>query len=153
MRKMMSNAIALAVEKKQTIAEAGKYFVVGGLCTLLDFLLLFVLTHFAGLHYIMSSVISFMSATALNYYLCTFWIFKVRTVENRNLEIFYYAIITAVGLGINSLLIYVLTSFVGFYFMLSKLMATFVTYWWNFGARKYFLHSKSQKNKFAVTTA
>ncbi len=148
MKKIISNAIALTVEKRETITQAGKYFVVGGLCTLIDFLLLFVLTRFAGMHYIMASIISFMSATALNYYLCTFWIFRVRTVENRNLEIFYYAIITAVGLGINSGLIYLLTSYLGFYFMMSKLMATFVTYWWNFGARKYFLHSKVHKEKF-----
>ena len=26
------------------------------------------------------------------------------------------------------------------HFMISKLAATFLTYWWNFGARKYFLH-------------
>jgi putative flippase GtrA len=82
-----------------------------------------------------------MSGTVLNYYLCTFWIFKIRVVGNRNHEFLYYAGITAIGLGINTLLIWIFTEFIGLYFMLSKLLATFITYWWNFGARKYFLHT------------
>ena len=103
--------------------------------------MLFVLTYCAGLNYVTSSIISFFSGTVLNYYLCTFWIFKIRCIENRHHEILYYAIINTIGLGINTLLILSFTEFIGLYFMLSKLLATFVTYWWNFGARKYFLHT------------
>lgn len=127
--------------KNETFVQAAKYFVVGGFCTVLDFGMLFVFTHYWGMNYLTSSIISFMSGTVLNYYLCTFWIFKLRVVEKRHHEFMLYAAITAVGLGINTLLIYSFTEFIGLYFMLSKLMATFVTYWWNFFARKYFLHT------------
>lgn len=140
MKKFISRTVALALERKTLLAEAGKYFLVGGLCTLLDFALLFCLKEYLGVHLLTASVISFMSGTLLNYYLCTFWIFKVRTVADWRLEMLCYLLITAVGLGINSVVIWVLTTSVGLYFMLSKLAATFVTYWWNFGARKYFLH-------------
>jgi putative flippase GtrA len=129
------------VLKNETVIQAIKYFIVGGFCTILDFALLYLLTVHGGLNYVLSSIISFMSGTLLNYYLCTYWIFNVRVVENRNHELFYYGIITAVGLGINTGLIWLLTEFAGIFFMLSKLMATFVTYWWNFFARKYFLHT------------
>ena len=54
---------------------------------------------------------------------------------------FYYVVITAVGLSINTLLIWGLTEYLSMYYMLSKVLATFVTFWWNFGARKYFLHT------------
>ena len=91
--------------------------------------------------YKISSIISFIIGTVLNYYLCTFWIFKIRVVENRYYEFLYYALITAIGLGINTLLIWGFTEFFGFHYMLSKLLSAFVTYWWNFGARKYFLHT------------
>ena len=127
--------------KNETFTQAIKYFIVGGVCTVLDFAMLFILTHFWGLHYVASSIISFMSGTGLNYYLCTFWIFKIRVVENRNYELFYYTLITAVGLGINTVLIWCFTEIFGFYYMISKFFAIFVTYCWNFGARKYFLHT------------
>lgn len=127
--------------KNSTFTEAFKYLFVGGLCTLLDFSLLFLMTKYLGINYITSSILSFMSGTILNYYLCTIWIFKIRVVEKRQHEFFYYLIITGIGLGINTLIIWGFTEFFALYFMLSKLLATFVTYWWNFGARKYFLHT------------
>lgn len=130
--------------KNETFKQAVKYFIVGGICTLLDFGLLFSLTHFLNLNYIISSIISFMAGTVLNYYLCTLWIFEIRIVKNHYHEFFYYTIITGIGLGINTLLIWIFTEFVGLYFMFSKLISAFVTYWWNFGARKYFLHTEKR---------
>lgn len=127
--------------KNETFTQGAKYLLVGGVCTILDFSLLYVLTHFLGINYVLSSIVSFMSGTVLNYFLCTIWIFKISKVQNRYREFFYYALITAVGLGINTLVIWGLTEYLSLYFMLSKLLATFVTYWWNFLARKYFLHS------------
>ena len=82
-----------------------------------------------------------MSGTVLNYFLCTNWIFKIKVVEKRSIEFMYYINITGVGLVINTGIIWSLTDFFGFYFMLSKIIAIFITYWWNFGARKYFLHT------------
>lgn len=129
------------VIKSETFVQAVKYFIVGGFCTVLDFALLYLLTEFGGINYISASIISFMSGTVLNYFLCTFWIFKTSVIEKRHHEFMYYLLITGFGLGINTLLIWSFTEFLGLYFMLSKLVATFVTYFWNFGARKYFLHT------------
>ena len=64
-----------------------------------------------------------MSGAVINYFLCTFWIFKVRVIEKRYHEFIYYLIITGVGLGINTLIIWGVTEFMGLYFMLSKLFA------------------------------
>lgn len=140
MKKLISRSAALARKRKNVLTEAGKYLIVGGLCTALDFALLFALKQYGSVHLITASVLSFTAGTVLNYYLCTFWIFKFRRVTDRRLEIVFYLVITAVGLGINSALIWVLTSSAGFHFMMSKLAATAVTFWWNFGARKWFLH-------------
>lgn len=141
MKKIIDKTYTISILKNETFTQDAKNFIVGDFCTVLDFGILFVLTHFAGLNYVTSSIISFMSGTVLNYYLCIYWVFDIRVVENRHREFLYYTLITAIGLGINTLLIWSFTEFIGLYFMLSKLIATFVTYWWNFGARKYFLHT------------
>lgn len=125
----------------ETFRQATKYFVVGGFCTIIDIYLLFTLTNFFGLNYVISSIISFMSGTILNYYLCTLWIFKVRIIENRYHEFTYYLIITGIALGINTLIIWGFTEILGLYFIFSKIFATIFTYCWNFLARKYFLHT------------
>lgn len=142
MKQIFTNAVASVLNRKGLLTEAGKYFLVGAACTVLDIGILYLLTHFGHMQPVPASIISFMAGTILNYYLCTIWIFKVRTIANRNLEMTYYLIITGVGLGINSLVIWFITATFGYSVMLSKLLAIFVTYWWNFGARKYFLHSK-----------
>ena len=109
MKRVISNTYTLSIYKNKTFTQAAKYFIVGGFCTVLDFAMLFFSTHWGGLNYITSSIISFMSGTVLNYYLCTFWIFKIRVIENRHHEFFYYTIITAFGIGINTLLIWSFT--------------------------------------------
>jgi putative flippase GtrA len=127
------------------VVQAIKYLFVGGICTLFDAGLLFCLTHYCGMNYLTSSIISFSLATILNYFLCIGWIFEVRVVKNKYREFAYYLIITGVGLGINTLIIWYFTEYLQFYFMLSKAVAILVTYWWNFGARRYFLHTIRQK--------
>ncbi|MDB4904397.1 MAG: GtrA family protein [Mucilaginibacter sp.] len=127
--------------KGETLKQIIKYAFVGGICTILDFGLLFILTNYFHVFYLISSTISFSAGTILNYYLCTLWIFKVRVLENKKVEFFYYLIITAVGLGITTLIIWLFTEYFKLNFMLSKLIATFITVWWNFSARKYFLHT------------
>ena len=141
MSKVKFNEKVVNLILADTTRQAMKYFIVGGLCTLLDIGLLFALTQFLDINYLVSSIISFTTGAVLNYFLCTHWIFKIRVVESRPLEFLFYLIITAVGLGINTGIIWVLTSFIAFHYLGSKVVAIFFTYWWNFGARKYFLHT------------
>ena len=127
--------------RNETVKQDIKYLIAGGFCTIFDFVLLCILTLHAGVDYVTTSILSFMSGTVLNYLLCTYRIFRVSVFVKRHYEFMYYAVSAAVGLGTNTALIRLLTEFAGIFFMISKLIATFVTYWWNFFARKYFLHT------------
>lgn len=141
MIKKIDKKYLLSMIKTETFTQAIKYFGVGGLCTVVDISLLFVLSHYGGLNYITSSIISFLAGTILNYFLCTFWIFKVRRIKKRYQEFGFYLLITVIGLALNTFVIWGVTELFGLNYMISKLFAIFVTYWWNFGARKYFLHT------------
>ena len=122
------------------LGQAIKYFFVGGVCTFVDFVILYILVECFSLNYIVASVISFMCGVILNYFACRLWVFEVRIIEKRWYEFLSYLLISLVGLGINTLCIWILTHFVGLYFMISKLGAAFVSYFWNFLSRKYLLH-------------
>jgi|SRR5690554_84565 len=127
---------------KTLITQASRYFIVGGSCAIIDFVLLFYLTTAFGLNYLVSSIISFMTGAIINYFLCVAWIFKTRVISNRYFEFVLYIVITAVGLGLNTGLIWYFTGKVGLYFMLSKVFATAITFVWNFAARKFLLHTR-----------
>lgn len=141
---IIKNVYNLSIVKNKFFIKIFKYSIVGTICTIIDFILLFILSKYCGLNYLTSSIISFMSGAVLNYFLCISWIFEIRIIKKTYQEFFYYLIITGVGLGINTILIWVITEFFGLYFMLSKIFAILVTFWWNFSARKYFLHSIKQ---------
>lgn len=141
MKLILNNVCNLLIVKNKFFIQALKYSVVGGVCTIIDFTLLFILTKFCGLNYLVASIISFMSGSILNYFLCIGWIFKIRVVKEKYKEFIYYLIITGAGLIINTILIWSFTEFFGMYFMLSKIFSVFMTYCWNFSARKYFLHT------------
>jgi putative flippase GtrA len=134
---------------KEFITEGLKYLVVGGFCTVIDFLLLYLLVEKLFVNYVLASAISFSISVIVNYVLCTIWIFKTHTVKDKYKEFLFYLIISLVGLSINSGLIWLLTENLSLQFMVSKVVATPIVLLWNFLARKYFLHTnKSSTNKY-----
>ena len=116
-----------------------RYAVVGGIAFLIDFSLLYVLTIFAHIHYLISAAISFLIGLVVNYLLSIYWVFDKRTLENRMAEFFIFTLIGLVGLGLNEGFMWFFTGFVGLYFMYSKLISTFFVLLWNFAARKVIL--------------
>lgn len=129
-------------KKHKTIKEFVRYICVGGVCTLIDITVLYVLANYVGLNYIISSIISFTVGGIINYFLCTTWIFDVRLVNNRYKEFSIYIFISIIGLFINTVSITLITELCGLHFMLSKILSTGVTLIWNFLGRKLILHSK-----------
>ena len=123
--------------------EFVKYVFVGGICTLLDFLVLYLLTTIGGIHYLISSSVSFTLGVVLNYVLCSYWIFSYHRVKHHPTEFMYYVLISLVGLGLNVLLMWVFTDHFGLWFMFSKLLAAGITLFYNFFARKLLLHRES----------
>lgn len=128
--------------KDETAKQGIKYVFVGGSCTLLDFFILFVGAELLGYNYLAVSTFSFLCGVVLNYFLCTYWIFKVRIVKKVAFEFSLYVLISLVGLAINMGVIYLATGVFGLYVMLSKLLSAAITYFWNFFARKFLLHYK-----------
>ena len=141
MKKFFRNKYTRAIAKNETALQAAKYFIVGGSCTVFDFAMLFGFTHFLQINYLISSVLSFTISAVVNYYLCVHWVFNYRAVEKRHREFIFYLVLSVIGLGLSTLLIWTFTELVGLYYMISKLITTFITYWVNFGTRKYFLHT------------
>ncbi|MBR2638055.1 MAG: GtrA family protein [Bacteroidaceae bacterium] len=133
-------AYTLGIHNK-LLKQAIKYLFVGGICTVLDFATLFILAEFFNINYIVASSISFLCGVILNYFICTYWVFDVHVVKKKRYEFLLYLFISIIGLAVNTVAIWALTEYLGIYFMLSKLLATGFTYFWNFFARKYLLHN------------
>ncbi len=114
-----------------------RYFFVGGFAFVVDFGLLYILTEYAGLHYLLSATLSFISGLLVNYVISCIWVFSNSKFKNRLVEFLFFAAIGVVGLLLNDALIWLFTDCIGTHYMFSKIVAAAIVYLWNFFARKY----------------
>lgn len=119
-----------------SINQLLRYTVVGGVSFLVDYSILFSLTKYVGLYYLISATISFLVGLVLNYILSTHWIFKKSRLSNKSVEFTVYGLIGVVGLLLNSILMYLFTDVLQIHYMLSKLVAASLVMIWNFYGRK-----------------
>ena len=114
-----------------------RYFFVGGFAFVVDFGLLYILTEYAGLHYLLSATLSFIAGLLVNYIISCLWVFSNSKFKSRIVEFLFFAAIGVVGLVLNDFLIWLFTDCIGTHYMFSKIVAAAVVYLWNFFARKY----------------
>ena len=121
------------------LAEFLRYFLVSVVSLGTDFLFLYLLTSLAGFHYLVSAVFSYLAGMVVNYFLSTYWVFTSRKISNRGAEFSVFAIIGILGLGVNELLLWLLTEVVMLHYMISRIFSAGIGYVWKYIVRKYFL--------------
>lgn len=120
-----------------------RYLFVGGLAFVVDYGLLFVLTEYAGLHYLASATIAFIAGLTVNYFLSTSWIFRSgNVIKNKVGEFVVFALIGVVGLILTNVLLFLFTDVCGIHYMVSKLITTALVMLWNFFGRKLILFNE-----------
>ncbi len=132
--------------------QFSQYVVVGGLAFFVDFTTIYLLTHFLGLHYLVGSTTGFMLGLALNYALCVLWIFDSHTLENRVYEFAVFAAIGASGLFLNNFMIWMLTEYVGLFYLASKVLAAGFILVFNFALRRQILFVRRESSIGASVT-
>lgn len=115
-----------------------RFGVVGGLAFLIDAGLLYILTEFCHIHYLISSVISFTVSLAFNYILSIIWVFDVKKKQTYK-EVLLFTVLSVIGLGINQLVMYLGVDFLHIYYMLCKVISTIIVMIYNFITRKIFI--------------
>lgn len=126
-------------EAKGTIVQLFRYGFVGGAAFLVDYGALYILTEFAGFHYLLSATIAFILGLLTNYLLSISWVFNNGKMSNRLLEFLVFALIGVIGLGLNTIIMYISTDLLGVHYMISKIISTVLVFFWNFFARKFIL--------------
>lgn len=117
-----------------------RYVFVGGVAFIADGVSLFLITAM-GVNYLISAIFAFVIGLACNYGLTKLFVFKESHIDGK-IEFLVYGIIGVIGLGFTEIIMYVLTEIVGWYFMISKVIAAIIVLIWNFVARKFTLYRK-----------
>ena len=120
-----------------------RYVFVGGIATVVDWGILFLLTDFAHIYHLVSAIIAFIAGLVTNFILSKIFVFKANEARVKPvLEFISYAIIGVIGLGITELILFLFTDRMGIHYMISKVIATVVVLAWNYFARKILIYKK-----------
>ena len=119
-----------------TIIQIIRYGVTSAVGLGVDFAVLYVLTELAGVHYLLSAVGAYMVGLVVNYAMSVLWVFAVRRLASRTLELGVFVSIGIAGMGLNELLLWLLASVIGIHYILARAVSAVVGFVWKFFVRK-----------------
>lgn len=129
-------ANSLRPHAKTVWREFRRYFLVGGLAFLVDGAVLAGMVELLGIHYLIGATAGFIAGAFVNYWLSVHWVFSERTLSNQGLELGLFILIGLIGLGLNDVLMWLFTDWLGLYYLLSKIMAAALVFIYNFAVRR-----------------
>ena len=118
-----------------------KYLLVGGVSALLEWALFALGLYGFGFHYLLSGTISFVLATAANYFLSIRFVFGTGRRSRRQRIILLYAVSSA-GIVINLGFLTIGVDLLEIHPMLAKVFATGLVFGWNFALRYFLVFQK-----------
>jgi putative flippase GtrA len=123
-----------APARHMALLQLGLYLIVGAISFFID-VGGFVIQRLCKLPILTASVLSFITATLVNYLLCCGFIFRSGRFS-RPEEIVRLFIIALVGLGLNSAVVLLLTQILEFNPTLAKILAVLPVFAWNYLGRR-----------------
>ncbi|MCD4734685.1 MAG: GtrA family protein [Bacteroidales bacterium] len=113
-----------------------KFGIVGFTGVLIDFGVTYVCKEWLKIQKYVSNGIGFMIAASSNYLFNRIWTFQSNDPQVA-IEYTQFLVISLIGLGVNTLVLWILVSKYKRHFYLSKLIAIAVVWLWNFFANYY----------------
>ena len=128
---------ALFVIDKLLLSKLLKFGIVGCSGMIIDFGTTYLCKEILKINKFLSNGIGFILAATSNYFLNRNWTFNSQT-EDIGTQYVQFMIVSAIGLGINSIVLYILNEKLKWNFYFSKLIAIAITTIWNFFANLLF---------------
>jgi len=114
-----------------------RFAISGGVATSVDIALLYALTEWGGIWYLISSVFSFLVGSITHFSISRRWVFdQTNKTFWRQYQSFF--VIHLGGLAINLMALYILVEYFNIYYILAKIITVVCGVSWTFWANKKF---------------
>jgi dolichol-phosphate mannosyltransferase len=123
------------MSRRRELLRLGKFCLVGGSGVLVNMGLLWILTEFAGLFYLLSAAIGIEMSIISNFILNDFFTFSDRRslgLKNLLKRLLKFNLVSLAGLGINMAMLWFLTNVVGLNYLISNLCGIAIATLWNY---------------------
>ena len=123
-----------------------KYFFVGGVAAIVDFLVFALFVKIFKLPWFISGITGFVLATLVNYLLSIKHVFTSGARFKKHKEIILIFFVSFIGLVVNQFILWQCIEFLSLEPLISKIIATGIVFFWNYSARNYFIFKDHKKS-------
>ena len=96
-------------------------------------------------YYVLAATLSFTVSLIVNYLLSVAWVWTNHSGRQRHIDATIFGIIGIIGLGITDLVVYLFTDFAHLNYIISKLIAFTIVFFWSFSARHWLFTKKADE--------
>ena len=100
-----------------------RYLIAGGTGATVNFSILYTLTEYAHVWYILSAVIALVFAFATSFILQKFWTFQNMVLERVYLQMAKHITLSLSNIGVNIVFLYVLVEYAGIWYMFAQFIS------------------------------
>lgn len=116
-----------------------KFALVGFASLAVEYLFLGYFLQALSMDYLLATTIAFIISIVVNYILSMKYVFSHKEDMSRKREFTIFAVLSAIGLGLNDLYMFIGVSLLNVSTMAMKLISTFFVTWYNYFSRRKFL--------------
>lgn len=127
------------MKNKKLLTQIFKFIIVGGIATVIDYIIFFIMHDILHIGTLVSNIMSFSISVIYNYIASVKWVFDVDKDKDKKQQFIIFIVLSVIGLGINTGIVYLLIDVLKVYSLISKVVATGIVMVFNFITRKIFL--------------
>ena len=131
------------IKNNKLLVQIIKFVIVGGIATIIDFVVLYILKEYVGINEILANTISFTVSVIYNYIASIKWVFDVDKDKNEKQQFIIFIVFSIIGLGINNLILWICIDKFNIHYLIGKVFATGIVMVFNFITRKKFLEKNN----------
>ena len=108
---------------KPFLKDLIKFAIVGAIGTVINLSILFILTEFFNLYYLISEIIAFLVSVLNNYILNKLWTFKEKIQEKLVRKYFKFSLICVISLVLNISVLFILVEYFYLLYIIAEIIA------------------------------
>ena len=112
-----------------------RYMLIGGICGMLDLLLLYVFVNYFHIWYLHAAITSFIIVLMIGYSGQKYFTFK-NYKENYKEQLAVFFVVAGIGLIMNTFLMFLFVSLMNIWYILASIIVKFIILIWNYFANK-----------------
>jgi len=103
--------------------------------TIIDVLLLYALTEFLNINYLVSATIAYCIGLLIAFYLQKTYTFKEKQTKGAHIQLIKFTIISLIGLLLNLIILKAFVE-IGLWYIFAKIIAIILVFFWNYFVNK-----------------